>query len=101
MNNERCVVAGAMMGGALNQINNKYSESMLRPAELSPEQEAKLKADCEAKEKQYRKEAVSRAIVELAETMVLRGKTPEGAFAIATDFVTRASEILKTFNLPE
>lgn len=98
---DRCVVAGALAGGYYDQGLAKLNSSMLRPAELSPEQEAKIKAECEAREKEAKKLAVSRAVLELAERLVLKGKKPEEAFNTATDFVTRANTVLNTFSLPE
>lgn len=100
---ERCVVAGALVEGGMNRLARvaNISESQFAPMELSPEQKEKYRAENEAREKEYRKQTIARAVLELAERLVMRGKTPEQALGIATDFITRANETLNTFSLPE
>lgn len=98
---ERCVVAGALVNNRYDQGLAKLNSSMLRPAELSPEQEAKIKEECEKRLKEEKALSVKRAVLELAERLVLKGKKPEEAFTLATDFITRANVVVNTFELPE
>lgn len=96
---ERCVAAGALIGGGYPRMANISEGTMERM--IAPEEFAKLKAENEEREKRHRKETVARAVLEMAERLVMRGKSPEQALGIATDFITRANETLNTFSLPE
>lgn len=97
---ERCVVAGALAGRDNRYSNGSIGLSTMNEI-LPVEEMAKLKAQNEQRQKEYARERVNVALLELAEKLVMRGKKPEEAFAIATDFITRANEVMKTFNLPE
>lgn len=100
--NENCVVAGALLGGGLGGYAqaNRFNESMIAPL-IDEAQKKKLQEECEAREKQARKMAVHRALLELAERLVLKGTRPEEAFEIAKTFISKANEVVNTFELAE